>query len=514
MSLLDVAVAEGGFEPVKDLKGGPVTNEQVLENIRKSADLNLPVFKKKPQREGSFIFTAGGTSLLDFVDEIKKRKESGEFICSSNHTHDFLFERGIVSDACIVIDPKECVKNYIKHPQKETNYYIGTVCHPAVAQNLIDAGMNVEKLLVGYGIEDESDIELQKALYGKVSSSYLVGGTMTGLRAMHFAVMLGFKTIEYYGLDSCFSSECKLVYKGDPRFNKIIKKNGGRWYSDAETGQDYALDETEDGGFFYAYKKPRAENIQIAKTPDGRQFITSPVFAHQAKQFIKWYDRMEGKLNIILHGDNLTSHLLKCHLIAKDRILKEIGDKRWTEDYSKLQKTMHENREDYGSIDKLDVAEIVCKAVIFLYAKLRRPIRVLDYGCGKGRLSENLSSILKIVEVTNYDPFTEWSKEPEGKFDIVTCIDVMEHVEEECVNNTLRYIQDKAGFMALFYIAMDDALKLLPDGRNAHITQKSVQWWLSVLKEKFLIGEATTIGDWAWFICQSLDASEKLKGGL
>lgn len=58
------------------------------------------------------------------------------------------------------------------------------------------------------------------------------------------------------------------------------------------------------------------------------------------------------------------------------------------------------------------------------------PVTGLDYGCGKGTVAQHFTS----VDWAEYDPGIEAkSQKPSGRFDIVVCTDVMEHVEEEHV---------------------------------------------------------------------------------
>jgi len=534
-NLLEAATPEGGFEVVKDLKGGPVPNEEVLENIRQSIFINAPLFKNKSPQKGSCIFIAGGPTVADYLDEIKERKSRGEFILTSNNTHDYLVDKGIIPDACVVMDPKEIVKKYIKKPQLTTQYYISTVVNKAVATQLVDAGCKVEKVLTAYGMEDEEDISLQKAVYHVTKDkldTFLVGGTMTGLRVMPFAIQLGFSKLEYYGFDSCFSTKLEFVKKGEPDFDIMKSRNFGRSYDDVESGDEYAIKMEEGGeGIFYAYYKVRAENIQVAVTPDGRKFVTSPVFAHQAKQFPKWYDRMEGVLEIVVHGDSLSSHLLKCHLESKRKSKELIGDKRWSKTYEKMQMEMHEFYDKYGSdmVPKYKwlTLDIIGKAILTLHTKLRRNLTILDYGCGQGNMSETMSGIFKVIDVTSYDPFVErFSKEPEEVFDVVVCVDVMEHVEEQCVDNTIEFISKHCKNMAVFVIALHDAKKDLVDGRNAHITQKNPMWWVQKLQQhNFIVGEAIKTGEEGkraalFAVCQSVPGRaefyaevKKLKSG-
>ena len=54
MELLSVAVEAGGFCAAPDLKGSPVTDDVVRDNIKKSYEIKAPVFKKKMKRPGYF----------------------------------------------------------------------------------------------------------------------------------------------------------------------------------------------------------------------------------------------------------------------------------------------------------------------------------------------------------------------------------------------------------------------------------------------------------------------------
>ncbi len=511
MDLLTEIVPEDGFKAVESLKAGPVSKEVLLQNIKDSVDVDAPLFKsdKDNKKEGSFIFVAGGPTLLDYLDVVKERADNGEFICTSNLTYDFLIDNDIVPNACLVIDPKERVKDYIKKPSNSTVFYIGTVCDPRVGKGLVDAGMNVRKLLVAYGSEDGADIDMQQEVYdSKEYVDFLVGGTMAGLRAMPFSIMLGYRKIEYYGFDSCFSSKPpNMVYENDPDYERL-KAEIGQSYEDADTGENYVLKDVSESGFFYAYSKKRGENIQIARTSDLRRFVTSPCFSHQAIQLIKWVERLEGHLDVEIHGDSLSSHYLKCYRESIAKALITIGDKRWTSSYGDLQKELH-SRGGYGKGEHINM-ETIGRQIVALYSRLNRPLRILDYGSAKGKLKTEIESVFNIAEVVNYDPFVdEFSTESTGTFDIVYCFDVMEHVERQCVPNVLKYIKERADFLVYFIIHTSDAKKELADGRNAHVTQKQASWWADEVQTHFVIGEAMADPSTCYFVCQPEDVKKR-----
>ncbi len=52
--------------------------------------------------------------------------------------------------------------------------------------------------------------------------------------------------------------------------------------------------------------------------------------------------------------------------------------------------------------------------------------RILDYGAGKGRFAERMAE-LGFRGVASYDPFSI-PRRPQGRFDIVTCFEVIEHI--------------------------------------------------------------------------------------
>ena len=56
-----------------------------------------------------------------------------------------------------------------------------------------------------------------------------------------------------------------------------------------------------------------------------------------------------------------------------------------------------------------------------------KPLRMLDYGGGNGRMAELLRQT-GFTDVTTYDPFVPArAAPPDGRFDLVLCIEVVEH---------------------------------------------------------------------------------------
>lgn len=130
---------------------------------------------------------------------------------------------------------------------------------------------------------------------------------------------------------------------------------------------------------------------------------------------------------------------------------------------------------------------------------------LLDYGCGTGSLKVKIEQgqMAPHLDIHEYDPSRVGKNLPAGdvSFDVVTCIDVMEHVEEDKVPAVLAHIATLTSKRAYFLIATSPAIERLPDGRNAHITVHPLNWWETRLRDHFSIvqvGKTTP----KWFICE------------
>lgn len=108
---------------------------------------------------------------------------------------------------------------------------------------------------------------------------------------------------------------------------------------------------------------------------------------------------------------------------------------------------------------------------------------LLDYGCGSKR---SLAKALNCdVLYQGYDPGVEaFAKDPDPA-DLVACIDVLEHIEPECLDDVLKHLASKVKRLAFVTIHTGPAVKVLSDGRNAHLIQETEAFWLPKLLEHF-----------------------------
>lgn len=159
------------------------------------------------------------------------------------------------------------------------------------------------------------------------------------------------------------------------------------------------------------------------------------------------------------------------------------SEERISPEYLKIQEEMHiglHKTMQYGSIATTIFPRLVKPMVRETGSK-----SVFDYGCGKQFLKEPLEKMG--VEYAGYDPAVKKysTLDLSRKYDMVICIDVMEHVEEEYHDIVLEDISNLAQEFVLITICPIEAKKVLSDGRNAHICIAGPSYWLPKICKYF-----------------------------
>lgn len=116
---------------------------------------------------------------------------------------------------------------------------------------------------------------------------------------------------------------------------------------------------------------------------------------------------------------------------------------------------------------------------------------VLDYGAGKQALEKHLLHQYpgRFDDIQSYDPgVPEISRAPLPA-DLVVCTDVLEHIEPECLDDTLAhlcYLTRKAGYLVI--ATFEARHNFLPDGRQAHLIVEGAPFWKDKVEKFFKIG--------------------------
>jgi 2-polyprenyl-3-methyl-5-hydroxy-6-metoxy-1,4-benzoquinol methylase len=152
-----------------------------------------------------------------------------------------------------------------------------------------------------------------------------------------------------------------------------------------------------------------------------------------------------------------------------------------SDEYRRQQVELHED-ENYG-VASTHFAPLVAKVVNQYGVD-----EMLDYGAGKGRLAQTLIRDRLIdhpMRIQHYEPaVVEWADMPEP-CEMVACLDVLEHIEPALLDNVLDDLQRVTKSIGLFTVSTVEAMKVLPDGRNAHLIVEPASWWLPKILERW-----------------------------
>lgn len=161
-------------------------------------------------------------------------------------------------------------------------------------------------------------------------------------------------------------------------------------------------------------------------------------------------------------------------------------------EYRAQQEQLHENP-NYG------VASVQYAPVVSEICNTLQVQHLLDYGAGKCRLFQNLKADHK-MQLQAYDPGVPKLSAPPVPAEMVACIDVLEHIEPEFLDNVLDDLVRLTEAVAFLTVHTGPAVKVLADGRNAHLTQQPLEWWLPKIWERFDIHTVQVTGEHAFYV--------------
>ena len=169
------------------------------------------------------------------------------------------------------------------------------------------------------------------------------------------------------------------------------------------------------------------------------------------------------------------------------------GNTLISDEYAKTQRELHATG-TYGTAAKAYgglVTQIIDRMGV---------THLLDYGCGS-RLSlfHSISPKAKLTYQA-YDPGTEDFAEEPVPAQMVCCIDVLEHIEPEYLESVLDHLCSLTEVIAFITIHTGPAVKVLSDGRNAHLTQQPMEWWLPKLWSRWDLQTMQVTGENAFHV--------------
>lgn len=178
---------------------------------------------------GRVTFVSAGPTLAGELETIREEQQAGAYVVCVKHAHDALIEAGIVPWACVLLDPRDHVKQFIQEPHPGTIYFVASM----VAPSTLDILLAKQARIVGYHalVGAGEDKLLPKG------TRFLVGGTSAATRGLPLLLMLGFRDFVLRAYDSCFLEKPSNVGEktklGYDRFVKV-EIGGKKFWTELE----------------------------------------------------------------------------------------------------------------------------------------------------------------------------------------------------------------------------------------------------------------------------------------
>jgi 2-polyprenyl-3-methyl-5-hydroxy-6-metoxy-1,4-benzoquinol methylase len=169
-----------------------------------------------------------------------------------------------------------------------------------------------------------------------------------------------------------------------------------------------------------------------------------------------------------------------------------------SEEYREIQRKLHADNRHYGSASTL-----YGKSISSVIHQLKAT-DILDYGAGKGRLKSSLD-VEHEIQVSLYDPAIKLISRTPDPHEFVACIDVLEHIEPEYLDEVLDDLKRVTKDFGFFSVSTAEAKKTLSDGRNAHLIVEPMEWWLPKIMSRFSLKTLSVIKNQFWVVVYAKD---------
>lgn len=216
-----------GEKKFKVISKNCVPDESIQENVKNAVSKNFRLVEECQSHSREAVMVSGGASLPDYIEIIREKQKAGGKIVCVKHSHDILIANGIVPWACILLDPRGHVKDFIENPHPDVLYFAASMVHPTTLNRLAE---HKAKVWIYHAAVGAGEIGLVKAGF------FIGGGTSSASRGIALLEVLGFRRFSLFAYDCCYWSEPNWDEKKEDGQAKYlaVDVNGRRFWTDGE----------------------------------------------------------------------------------------------------------------------------------------------------------------------------------------------------------------------------------------------------------------------------------------
>jgi len=242
-----------------------VDESTVDEQVRTNIEAGWKHAQPYDVQARELILLAGGPSMNDHLDEIKALRAAGCGLVTVNGAYGWALDNGLEPSMQIVLDARAFNQRFTRPVTPYTKYMIGSQVHPSTLE-----GLPHDRTFLWHSALNDDNTKLVIEKTGHVFP--VPGGSTVVLRSICLLRMLGFKSIHFFGFDSC------------------VRDNGSH----------HAYAQSENDG-----------EPLIPVVLGGKSFQCTPWMLSQASEFRDMVSFMGDEIECAIYGDGLIAQMVK-----------------------------------------------------------------------------------------------------------------------------------------------------------------------------------------------------------
>lgn len=180
-----------------------VEHQVIIDHVKANLRIMHHWLPMSKENQEEIVIASAGPSLNAY--DLMPYYERGVKIIAVKHAMQTLLEAGIVPWACVLLDPREHVSEFVEYPHKDVNYFVASMCDPKVAEHLTKHGCNVYGYHASVGADEQKEIPPGHVM--------VMGGSATATRGISLMESLGFRTMHLFGYDCLYIKKPDLQEK-------------------------------------------------------------------------------------------------------------------------------------------------------------------------------------------------------------------------------------------------------------------------------------------------------------
>lgn len=214
MELVNAQRRDGGGNLIIQTRNS-IPHEKIRENIRTNQLLITNWIEPCKPTEEELVIVSAGPQLIS--EDVLHEVNAGRKIVAVKNALVPLAKAGIKPWACILLDPRPHVTDFVKDADSDILWFVASQVDPEVTKTLIERGCTIWGYHAAVNAGEEE-------LISKQGLAVVIGGSATATRGLYVLNHLGFRNFRLYGYDLCYPDKVDLKAvddKGQPKFLEI-----------------------------------------------------------------------------------------------------------------------------------------------------------------------------------------------------------------------------------------------------------------------------------------------------